>query len=171
MPSAREHFENSTLRERIVEHVFVGEALRALWRRGIVDVELLRSEFDAFGYDLALSRGAIVRHIQLKTGTSKKPGDISVSATLASKPSGCVLWIRVTPQLELGPYFWFGGGPGQPLPSMDRYRNPLRSTRNKTGERPVRLRHRLVPSKAFRPLATIDDVLEALFGPMTDARR
>jgi hypothetical protein len=26
-------FEKATLRERIVEHVFVGEALRTLWRR------------------------------------------------------------------------------------------------------------------------------------------
>src|SRR5271155_4726123 len=72
-------FENSTLRERVVEHVFVGEALRNLWRRGAVDVEVLRSEFDAHGYDLVLAHGRIVRHIQFKSGTSKKPGDISVS--------------------------------------------------------------------------------------------
>ena len=26
------HFSHSTLRERIVEHLFVGDALRALWR-------------------------------------------------------------------------------------------------------------------------------------------
>jgi hypothetical protein len=37
----------STLRERIVEHVFVGDALRELWRKGVYDVEVLRSEFDA----------------------------------------------------------------------------------------------------------------------------
>lgn len=51
------HSLRSTLRERIVEHVFVGEALRNLWRRGIADVEVLRSEFDAHGYDLIM-RGA-----------------------------------------------------------------------------------------------------------------
>jgi hypothetical protein len=34
---------HSTLRERIVEHVFVGDVLRTLWRRGITDVEVLRS--------------------------------------------------------------------------------------------------------------------------------
>jgi hypothetical protein len=62
------HFENSTLRERIVEHVFLGEALRALWRRGIVDVEVLRSEFEARGCDLVMARSTIVRHIQFKTG-------------------------------------------------------------------------------------------------------
>jgi len=66
------HSTHSTLRERIVEHVFVGEALRTLWRRGIVDVEVLRPEFDAHGYDLVIARGDIIRHIQLKTGTPKK---------------------------------------------------------------------------------------------------
>ncbi|MDP1827998.1 MAG: hypothetical protein Q8L48_32285 [Archangium sp.] len=28
---------HSTLRERIVEHLFVGEALRTLWRLGVYD--------------------------------------------------------------------------------------------------------------------------------------
>src|SRR5277367_6783914 len=118
------HFRNSTLRERIVEHVFVGEALRTLWRRGVVDVEVLRSEFDAHGYDLVMARGRIVRHIQFKTGTTKKPGDISVSLSLAEKPSGCVLWIRVLTNLEMKPFFWFGGEPGEPLPSIDAYEQP-----------------------------------------------
>ena len=35
---ASPHFINSTLRERIVEHVFVGEALRRLWQMGVTDV-------------------------------------------------------------------------------------------------------------------------------------
>ena len=57
----------STLRERIVEHAFVGDALRLLWRSSVVDVEVLRTEFDAHGYDLVMTRGRIVRHIQFKT--------------------------------------------------------------------------------------------------------
>ena len=61
------HSLYSTLRERIVEHVFVGEALRTLWRRGVTDVEVLRSEFDAHGYDLVMGRGKIVRPIQFRS--------------------------------------------------------------------------------------------------------
>lgn len=57
------HHLHSSLREKIVEHVFVGEALRALWRRGVFDVRILRCEFDADGYDLLMERGKIVRHI------------------------------------------------------------------------------------------------------------
>jgi hypothetical protein len=160
------HFKNSTLRERIVEHVFVGEVLRALWRRGVVDVEVLRSEFDAHGYDLVMARGDIVRHIQLKTGRSTKPGDVSISVALAGKPSGCVLWISLSDKLDMGPFFWFGAAPGKKLPSIDAYPSPMRATRNKDGERPQRKNHRLVPAENFQLLASLDDVLEALFGEL-----
>jgi hypothetical protein len=158
------HFHHSTLRERIIEHVFVGDALRALWRHGIVDVEVLRSEFDTHGYDLVMARGRVVRHIQFKTGTAKKPGDVSVALSLADKPSGCVIWICVSPDLKIGPYFWFGGKPGEPLPPISHYGNPLRATRNKDGVRPARRNHRAIPASEFRLLPSLDDVLEALFG-------
>ncbi len=162
------HFENSTLRERIVEHLFVGDALRALWCQRVFDVEVLRSEFDAHGYDLVMARGPIVRHIQFKTGTSAKPGNVSVSMALAEKPSGCVLWIRISEKLELGPFFWFGGAPEQPLPSIEAYSAPKRATHNKDGERPLRKNHRLIPGDQFHRFDKIEDVLKALFGNMPE---
>lgn len=163
-PTRGRHSIHSTLRERIIEHAFVGDALRALWRRGVVDVEVLRPEFDAHGYDLVMARGQNVRHIQLKTGQSRKPGDVSVPLALADKPSGCVIWIRVTTDLDMGPFFWFGGAPSQPLPRIDHFRVPLRATRNKKGERPARVNHRLIPNTEFKELGTMDDVLTKLFG-------
>jgi hypothetical protein len=84
-------FYYSRLRERIVEHVFIGDVLRTLWRKGIFDVEVLRSEFDFHGYDVVMTRGAIVRHIQFKTGKAKKPGNVIVALALADKPSGCII--------------------------------------------------------------------------------
>jgi hypothetical protein len=162
------HYHYSTLRERIVEHVFVGDALRELWRRGVVDVEVLRSEFDAHGYDLVMARGNIVRHIQFKTGKSPKPGKVSISQALADKPSGCVIWICVDDHLDMGPFFWFGGDPGEPLPAIDGYSNPRRPTHNKEGVRPLRKNHREVPCKDFRKLSKLAEVLEALFGPLPD---
>src|SRR3984885_10705828 len=92
------HYLHSTLRERIVEHVFVGDILRRLWQLGVTDVEVLRSEFDAGGYDLVMSYRKIVRHIQFKTVTvDGKADNIKVSLKLVEKPSGCVIWIVVTP--------------------------------------------------------------------------
>jgi hypothetical protein len=90
MATEDRNFTHSTLRERIVEHVFVGDVLRTLWRRGVTDVEILRPEFDAHGYDVVMSRGPVVRHVQLKTQAA---GKVSVGRALAEKPSGCVVWI------------------------------------------------------------------------------
>lgn len=160
------HSLHSTLRERIVEHVFVGEALRNIWRRGIADVEVLRSEFDAHGYDLVMARGAVVRHIQFKTGIRKKPAPVSIARALVDKPSGCVIWISVSLGLDLGPFWWFGNLPGQPLPGLSDYANPKRSGRRESGERPQRLNHSRVPAAQFRRIDTLDGILEALFGQL-----
>ncbi|MBB2157735.1 hypothetical protein HLH33_15710 [Gluconacetobacter diazotrophicus] len=154
------------LRERIVEHVLVGEILRTLWRWGVTDVEVLRSEFDGFGYDLVLSRAGKVRYIQFKTGRRARPGAVPIALSLAAKPGGCVLWIAVTEQLELGPFWWFGGPPGAPLPAIAAYPVPQRQGRRADGNRPPRSNYREVPAAAFRRLATIDAVVEALFGPI-----
>ncbi len=54
------HYAESSAREKLVEHVFLGELLRGLWRRNVRDLEILRPEVDSGGYDLALEcRGFI----------------------------------------------------------------------------------------------------------------
>jgi hypothetical protein len=164
--ATRRIWERSVLRERIVEHILVGDILRTLWRWGVTDVEVLRSEFDAFGYDLVLRRGDLVRYIQFKTGKPPKPRDVPVALALAAKPSGCVLWIAVSDQLELGPFWWFGGAPGAPLPAIAHYPVPRRHGRRATGERPPRIGFRTVPGRALDYLADVAAVVEALFGPI-----
>src|SRR3954452_20974615 len=99
---ASQHYIHSTLRERIVEHVFVGDTLRRLWQLGVTDVEVLRSEFDAGGYDLVMSYRKVVRHIQFKTVlVDGKAASTKISLKLLEKPSGCVIWIVVTQALDL----------------------------------------------------------------------
>ncbi len=158
------NFTHSTLRERIVEHVFVGEVLTTLWRRGVLNVEILRPEFDAHGYDVVMSRGPVVRHVQLKTQAA---GKVSVGRALAEKPSGCVVWIALDKAtLKLGPYLWFGGEPGKPLPDISTYPNPARTTHNALGTRPIRKNHHSLPSSAFEKLSTLDEVVVRLFGEL-----
>jgi hypothetical protein len=152
------HFRQSTLRERIVEHVFIGDALRLFWQRGITDVH---------GYDLVMARGLTVRHIQFKTGT-KKPVKVSVAQALADKPSGCVIFIMVTPVLELGPFYWFGDAPGKPLPDIAGFPNPRRATHNKAGVRPLRQNHREVAASQFTVVSSFPGILEKLFGSLPD---
>src|SRR6266849_860096 len=99
------HYIHSTLREGLVEHVFVGDALRRLWHHGVMDVEVLRSEFDAGGYDLVMSYRKVVRHIQFKTMmVNGKAANTQVSLKLMEKPSGCVIWIILTSELHLQSY-------------------------------------------------------------------
>ena len=43
------HFRESGLREKVIEHLFVGDLLRCLWRRGSRDIEVLRAEVDRAG--------------------------------------------------------------------------------------------------------------------------
>ena len=136
-----------------------------MWRRGIFDAEVLRSEFDAHGYDLVMGRGKIVRHIQFKTGVRDRPQRVSISSTLADKPSGCVIWIQVDNGLGMKRFWWFGAEPQNPLPPLGD-RLAKRIGRTKEGIRPLREKHRVVNGSKFRLINTLDEVLEALFGPL-----
>jgi hypothetical protein len=161
-------FVHSTLRERIVEHMFVGEALRKLWLRGVRDVEVLRSEFDAGGYDLVMGRGKIVRHIQFKTATvGGKAASFKVSLKLLDRPSGCVIGLVITSQLAIQSYLWFGGEPGKPLPDIGHMKPAKHTKANAQGIKSERPNHRIVRRKQFEEFDTIDAVLDRLFGPLT----
>ncbi|MEO7468785.1 MAG: hypothetical protein ABIV36_17355 [Sphingobium limneticum] len=113
-----------------------------------------------------MGRGPIVRHIQFKTGIRTKPAPVSISRALAEKPSGCVIWISVTLDLDMGPVWWFGGPPGEPLPDLSNFVSPKRIGRHEDGERPLRVNHSKVPAKHFERSETLGGVLEALFGPL-----
>jgi hypothetical protein len=167
------HFHHSTLRERIVEHVFIGDALRRLWQLGVMDVEVLRSEFDAGGYDLVMSRGKLIRHIQFKSVLADgKAARTSISLKLMEKPSGCVIWIVVTPELDRQSYLWLGGLPGEPLQAAlrdDIKDLPMaKHTKcNAGGTKAEKPNHRVVPRSRFVHLDGIDAVLQRLFGDLS----
>ena len=161
------HSLHSVLRERIVEHAFVGDALRRLWQHRITDVEVLRSEFDAGGYDLVMSHGAIVRHIQFKVMVAGgKRAGVTASLKLMDKPSGCILWIVVTEDLDFHSYLWFGNPPGKPLPDIRDLKTANHTKANAAGVKLQRPGQRTIPRNAFTPLTTLDAVLEQLFGPL-----
>jgi len=165
---ASAHYIHSTLRERIVEHMFVGHALQRLWQLGVTDVEVLRSEFDAGGYDLVMSYRGLVRHIQFKTVTvDGKADEIKVSLKLGEKPSGCVIWIVVTPELDLQSYLWFGGPPGERLPDIRDMKVAKHSKGNAEGTKAKRPNHRIIRRSQFERLDTVDSVLSRLFGSLS----
>jgi hypothetical protein len=163
------HFLDSALREKVLEHLFVGDLLRCLWRQGARDIEVLRSEVDRAGYDLVLEANGVMRHVQLKASYhGAKTAKVGINIDLAHKPGGCVIWIWFDPvSMALGPFLWFGGDPGEPLPPLgDRIGKHTKG--NSTGIKTARPNIRVIRKGEFSVLSTIGDVAVALFGAQPD---
>ena len=159
------HTAESSTREKVLEHLFVGDLLRCLWRKRARDIEILRAEVDKGGYDIVLEANGIMRHVQLKSSHHRaKTSEVGINTALKRKRSGCVVWIQFHPAtMELGPFLWFGGQPGEPLPSLgDRVGKHNKGDR--TGLKAARPNIRLVRKGKFSAPSTIDDVAQALFG-------
>jgi hypothetical protein len=159
------HSTESSLREKIIEHLFVGDLLRCLWRKGIRDIEVLRTEVDRSGYDLVLEANGVVRHIQLKASHRQaKTAKLDIQLKLRKKPSACVIWIRFDQEsLELGPYLWFGSAPHQAIPSLGEKVSRF-SKGDSRGYKAERPNHRVIRKGDFTLLASIDEVADRLFG-------
>lgn len=158
-------FRRSSYLERVLEFAFLGELLRQLWNDGVRDVEVLRPDIDAWGYDIVLTRGKVIRHLQLKASTrSGRTRSVTISGALQDKPGGCVVWMRYDPaSLELGPYFWFGRPPADGPPEIRALKLAKRTTADATGRKPVRMNTYRVPRARFERLDSLRDVVARLF--------
>jgi hypothetical protein len=129
------------------------------------DAEVLRAEVDSGGYEIAIECNETLRHIQLNASTRHgKAARPNVNVKLADKPSGCVVWIKFDPEtMTLGPFLWFGGAPGERLPTL-----PLkigrRSAPNRRGVKPERASIRAIAKREFKPLESIRRLARELFG-------
>jgi hypothetical protein len=164
MTDSRDTYD-STQRELLIEHLFVGEVMREMWRRGLPHLQVSKPQADNSGYDLILEEGKVIRHVQLKSSLARaKAAGVKVHLALAAKPSGCVIWVRFDPQtLALGPFLWFGGAPGDPLPPLSAYRIAKHTKGNSTGFKAERPNLRVVPKSRFTSLASIEEVINRLF--------
>jgi hypothetical protein len=158
-------YVDSSLREKLIEHVFVGELLRVLWRRGARDIEVLRPEVDRGGYDLVLECNRVLRHVQFKSSHGgARTSEVALNLKLAARPSGCAIWVLFDQKtLELGPFLWFGGTPGQPLPGLGD-KIARHSKANSTGRKNARPNLRVVKRSRFTVFTRVDDIVVALFG-------
>jgi hypothetical protein len=130
------HYAESSAREKLVEHVFLGDLLRGLWRKNVRDLEVLRPEVDSGGYDLALEYRGLTRHVQFKSShRDARRAAITANVKLLDRPSACILWIYVDPDtMLLGPYLWFGGAPNERIPSFG---EPAKKTKSTAGRKVV----------------------------------
>jgi len=160
------HTNHSSNREKLLEHLFIGEVHRYLWQAKINDAESLSPDVDSSGYDIVLTCNDIFRHIQLKSSyRGAKTARQTVNLALTKKPSGCVIWMifdRST--LELGPFLWFGNAPGKPLGDLSNYTTTKHSRANAKGYKAERPNHRVIPKGHFEVVQTIPKLVEKLFG-------
>ena len=160
---------HSSLRESIIEHLFIGEILKKLWLEERFQVVVLKPQVDNAGYDLAIDcnsnpdlNHSSILYIQLKSSRSDaKTARVNVSRKLIKKPKWCVIWIifeqkektfdlkkyRIFPKLESSP------------PDTENFKI-AKNTRGDKAERPG---HRVVPVGKFGPLISIDEVINQLF--------
>ena len=159
------HNEQSSFREKVLEHLFVADVLRYLWQHGITDAEILTAEVDNAGYDIVIECNGFIRHIQLKSShDGSTTAEQKVNIRLASKPSGCVIWLIFDPQtLDFRKYLWFGAAPGSPLPDLSELRTAKHSKANAQGYKAERPNIRVVTKGRFDVLSTISDLVARLF--------
>ncbi len=164
-----DHYLHSSLREKLIEHLFVGAVLRKLWCRGFRDMEVLTPQVDDGGYDVAIQCGSILRHIQLKSAHHRaRTARVNVHARLSLKSSGCLVWIIFNEEtLELGPFRWFGGLPGKELPILEGLKTARHAKGNASGYKAGEPNLRVLPRTKFQELSSIDEVVDRLFGPQS----
>ena len=158
----------SSYREALLEHLFAGELMRHLWREGLVRIEMLKPQVDDGGYDLVLEANGQTRHIQLKSSHHGATTDeVGINLGLAGRPSGCVVWMNFDPDtLELGPFYWFGGAPGEPLADIAGFRVQKQARANADGVKKERPRIRVVTRSKFERVEDIAGLVLRLFGPL-----
>jgi hypothetical protein len=172
VPASDAHSRRSAHREALLEHLFAGEVMRYLWLRCDWRLEVLKPQVDDGGYDLVLEANGITRHVQLKSsflGSSVRA--VPINTLLASKPSGCVVFTRFDAgTLDLSRFAFFGGAPGEPLPSLDGMKAARHTKANALGVKALRANTRTVPLSKFEELENIEALVGRLFGAAGSAR-
>ena len=160
------HTDHSSYREKLLEHLFIGELLKLSWIEDNCQLEVVKPEVDNSGYDVVFEANRIIRHVQLKAsyiGGSTARQNIHIK--LADKPSGCVVWIYFDENtLELGPFYYYGAAPGQPLPSLDEAKVAHHTKGNQDGFKAKRPNIRQLNKGKFTKYESVEELYKALFG-------
>lgn len=137
-----------------------------MWARGVYDVEVAYAEVDGAGYDLILSIGPVVRHVQLKAAKASGCSvTVPINARLAEKPSACVIWLLLEPDtLDFVGFRWFGGPPGTPIPNLKGLDRAKHTKANSSGFKADRRQTYLLPLAKFTALGSFEELVVELFG-------
>lgn len=159
------HTVYSSYREKLIEHLFIGELLKISWQDDDCQLEVAKPEVDNSGYDIILEGGRVVRHVQLKSSyIGARASQQKIHVKLADKPSGCAIWVYFNEEtLELGPFYFFGGTPGEPLPSLEGAKIARHTKGNSEGHKAERPNIRVLNKGQFICFDSISEIYKALF--------
>lgn len=163
------HTNESVYRERLLEHLLIGELLKHSWLHHGAELEVSQPAIDRSGHDVVLEANGITRHVQLKASAAGASTSVQkVHLGLANKPSGCVIWMRFdSTSMSLGPFLLFAGQPGEPLPSVEGFKVARHTKGNAEGVKKERPNLRIVPISKFRSITGIAQLYDALFASGT----
>lgn len=156
----------SVYRERLLEHLLIGDLLKHSWLHAGATLEVSQPSIDRSGHDVVLEANGVTRHVQLKTSSHAAATTTQkIHVGLSSKPSGCVIWTRFNSEnMILGPFLFFGGEPGAPLPSLAEFRIAKHTKGNADGVKKERPNLRVVSISKFRKITDVQALYVALFG-------
>ena len=161
------HYEHSSFREKLIEHLFIGEMLKLSWQKDDCQLEVMKPEVDNAGCDIVLEENNIIRHIQLKTSKlgAKKSGQ-NVNVRLANKPSGCIVWIEFDEHtLGLCSFYFFGSEAGKPLTGLENAKIAKHTKANADGIKAERPNIRTINKGQFIHYDSIEALYDVLFVP------
>jgi hypothetical protein len=160
-----QHTQYSSYREKLIEHLFIGELLKLSWLNHGCSLEVAKPEVDNSGYDILAEANGFVRHIQIKTSIiGGKTASQKVHAKLAEKPSACVIWIYFNEEtMQLGPFLYFGAQAGEPMPSISELKIAKHTKANKDGLKAERSAIRVLPKGLFKRISSIQGIYAQLF--------
>lgn len=163
--SLSHHNRHSSYREKLIEHLFIGELIKISWLSGRYDLEVAKPEVDNAGYDLIIEAAGVLRHVQLKSSyLDSKTATQKIQIGLSEKPSGCVVWIYFDERtLSLGPYRVFGEEAGVPMTNIREFPIAKHSKANSHGVKLERPNIRIVNKGDFLFFENIEDVYDYLF--------
>jgi hypothetical protein len=160
-----QHFLNSSFREKLIEHLFIGELLKISWNTGQCTLEVAKPEVDSQGYDIIAEDNGIIRHIQLKAAKlgATTPSQ-KIHTALSNKPSGCVIWVYFDEKsLALGPFLFFGSSAGEPLPDISNFKVAKHTKANSDGFKAERPAIRIVNKGQFTHYKSVSELYDVLF--------
>jgi hypothetical protein len=158
-------FLQSSYREKLIEHLLIGELLKISWLHHSCSLEVARPEVDNSGYDIILESGKIVRHVQIKASSrGSVTASQKIQTKLKTKPSACVVWVYFDEKtMELGPFYFFGANAGLAIPSLEEFNIAKHTKANKDGVKSQRPGLCIIPKSRFCKIDTTGALYARLF--------